>query len=73
MDAGFFADLTVDLNDRRVLRGGEQDGVGPGDLMTHNEEGGDVIAAGAGLVVLIERWYRLDQGRVEFDELDTGR
>jgi hypothetical protein len=55
------------------LRGGEQDGVGPGDLMAHHAQRGDVIAAGAGLVVFIERWCRLDHGRVEFNELDTGR
>src|SRR4051794_9250335 len=60
--------------DRRVvLRGGEQDGVGPGDLMAHHAQRGDVIAAGAGFVVFIEGWYRLDHGRVELDELDTGR
>jgi hypothetical protein len=42
-------------------------------LMAHHAQRGDVIAAGAGLVVFIERWSRLDQGRVEFNELDTGR
>jgi hypothetical protein len=56
-----------------VLRGSEQDGVGPGDLVAHSAQRGDVIAAGAGLVVFIERWYRLDQGRVECTELDAGR
>jgi hypothetical protein len=46
--------------------------VGPGDLIAHSAERRDVIAAGAGLVVFIKRWYRLDQGRVEFNELDAG-
>ena len=41
--------------------------------MAHHAQRGDVIAAGAGLVVLIESWYRLDQGPVECDELNAGR
>jgi hypothetical protein len=45
----------------------------PGDLVAHHAQRGDVIAAGAGLVVFIEGWYRLDHGRVEFNELDAGR
>ena len=58
---------------RVVLRGGEQDGVGRGELVAHHAQRGDVIAAGAGLVVFIERRHRLDHGRVESDELDAGR
>jgi hypothetical protein len=55
-----------------LLRGGEQDGVGPDDLVAQGAQRGDLIASGAGLVVFIERWYRFDQGRVEFNELDAG-
>ena len=57
----------------RCTPGANQDGVGPGDLIAHGAQRGNVIAAGAGLVVFIKRWYRLDQGRVEFNELDAGR
>jgi hypothetical protein len=57
----------------RCTPGSEHDGVGPGDLIAHSAQRGDVIAAGAGLVVFIERWYRLDQGGVEFNELHAGR
>jgi hypothetical protein len=41
--------------------------------VAHRTQRGNVIAPGAGLVVFIERWYRLDQGRVELEELDLGR
>jgi hypothetical protein len=41
--------------------------------MAHHAQRGDVIAAGASLIVFIERWYRLDHSRVELNELDARR
>jgi hypothetical protein len=47
--------------------------VGPGDLMAHHAQRGNVIAAGTGVIVLIKRWHRLDHDRIEHNELDAGR